>query len=147
MHRRVLAVVVSAVQSCARIERRPVLSDGDARRLVRVDPNVHVGAEALPGLLDRLVDHLRGRRARGILEAHRGVGNLVVEQILQHADVELGGVPALHTRREPHQGDHDLVVEARFDDALAAVGEVAPVIERVEVADGGAAAAAGGESA
>ena len=97
------------------------------------------GIENFTRLLDRLVDGLRGRGAGGVLEREAVEGHPAGENLLQAVDVEFRRVRIrfVEVRGEAHHGDGRLVLEAVLRDVLAGGGQVAHVVQSVEVADGG----------
>ena len=90
-------------------------------------------------LFDGFVDGRRGGGSGSVFECDAVKRNVAGEDLVEAVDVELRGVRVLfvEVRREAHHGDGDLVFETVFRDCFTGDVEVADVVERVEVADGG----------
>ncbi len=89
--------------------------------------------QQLPGGLDGFVRLGGHGRARCVLETHRVEGNAGVENLPERLRVERRVVGARTPRREFHDGDAHLVLQAGFGDAPPAVHQVLHVVQRVEI--------------
>jgi len=103
---------------------------------VRMEDEPGVFSGQLARHADGLVNLVRGRGARGVLEADRVEGDSGVENPPQHRLVEFHRM-ADASRRKLHHGDGYFVFQPGVGDALPAVDQVVDVVERVEVADRG----------
>ena len=85
------------------------------------------------------INRLRSGRAAGILEAETVKRNSGIEEALQAVGIEFRSVNISFLERgsKTHHGNADLMLDSGILDALAGEGNVAYVIQRIKVTDGG----------
>ena len=101
------------------IQRRLVLKNGNPRGFVGVKGHPGSFGKDLPSSFYRLMDHRRSRRTRSILEAHRIVGNIRIENIPQGLFIKIRIVGAGNTFGEGHEGNAHLVLHPGIHDGPA----------------------------
>ncbi|MPM70918.1 hypothetical protein SDC9_117879 [bioreactor metagenome] len=123
----------------AGFDRSHVAGHRAAGGIMGVELNIDFVAEQRAGLLDGFVNDGRGGGSGRILERHTVKRNAVIENVFQGIDIEFRrvGIAFGKAGRQAHHGHRDLMLAAVFGDAAAGNREVAHIIERIEVADGG----------
>ena len=81
------------------------------------------------------MDHRRSRRTRSILEAHRIVGNIRIENIPQGLLIKIRIVGAGDTFREGHQRNAHLVLHPRIHDRLPGINQIVHIVQCIEIPD------------
>ena len=100
-----------------------------------VEYDVHVWSHKLSCSLDCLVDDMRSRSTRSILEAERIERNLSCDDFFEYSFIEIWIVSTCYTFWKAHHCNCNFVLEASVMDSVTAVDKVVDIVEGIEVSD------------